>query len=91
MTTIHIQDDLHPVRTHDDLHSPGVAHGIYSMRTNTSFTGHANARKRGFSRPLPRTATGRSDVESDGGLQQESDYKQKQVSRVQNGVRGLEI
>ena len=84
MTTIHIQEDLHRVRTQDDPTSPGMAGGIYSMRTNTSFNGHPNTRKRGYSRPLPRTATGRSDVESDGGLQQESDYKQKQVSRGQD-------
>lgn len=87
MTTIQIQEDLHRAGTHDDLQSPGIAHGIYSMRSNTSVAGHSNTRKRGFSRTLPRTATGRSDVESDAGLQQESDYKQKQVSRVQNWVR----
>lgn len=76
MATIQIQDPIRPTR--EDLPPPGTAHGIYSMRSPS--TGSFPRRTRSFS----RTATDRrshkeQDVEEDAGLQQESDFKQKQV------------
>ncbi|CAF9905572.1 MAG: hypothetical protein GOMPHAMPRED_003266 [Gomphillus americanus] len=78
MTTIQIQETLRPTRSHDDIHN---ANGVYFTRTNTSYGPRTPSRTRTSSsnRGFPRTATGRSDVESNSGLEQESDFKQKQV------------
>jgi hypothetical protein len=78
MTTIQIQDALHSTRSHEASPSPGVAHGIYSMRNRSQTSVNLH---RSRSRSLSRAATERRsvDVEDGAGLRQEGDFKQKQV------------